>query len=172
MELESPDTSAVAEVMFEVNMTEAQKQRFFQKVDKGGEDDCWPWNAAQYHDGYGHLTIRCKDYRAHRVSYFLANGPFPDKLFLLHSCDNPICVNPKHLTPGTHQANVDDCVGKKRHSFGEHNGHAVLSFEQVHEIRMAYETQNVTQQQLADRYGVCIALICMVINRKRWGVNL
>ncbi len=172
MELESQDVSAVAELLFNVKMTEAQIRRFWAKVDRGLEDECWFWNAAQYHDGYGHLTLQCKDYRAHRVSYFLTHGPFPDELFLLHSCDMPLCVNPKHLTPGTHQANVTDCVTKKRHSFGESNGHAILTFEQVHEIRMAYETEDITQQKLADRYGVSIGLICGIINRKRWAINV
>ena len=40
----------------------------------------------------------------------------------MHSCDNPICCNPKHLSKGTHKDNSDDKVRKNRHAFGEKNG--------------------------------------------------
>ena len=61
---------------------------------------------------------------APRVSYQLFNGLIPDKLYCLHSCDNPLCVNPNHLFLGTQKANVRDMIKKGRANFYGHYGPA------------------------------------------------
>ena len=68
-------------------------------------------------DGYGRFCIGSEQHahvRAHRFSWELANGPIPDGLNALHSCDNRPCVNPEHLFLGTHGDNVKDKVAKGR----------------------------------------------------------
>lgn len=58
--------------------------------------------------------INKKAKRAHRIAYELFIGKIPGGLFVCHSCDNPICTNPKHLWTGTNTQNVMDSIKKGR----------------------------------------------------------
>lgn len=51
---------------------------------------------------------------AHRVSYELHHGPIPQGALILHSCDNPGCVNPAHLRAGTQSENILEAFAKGR----------------------------------------------------------
>ena len=97
---------------------QSAEQRFFEKVDKspglGPEGLCWEWQASLFWTGYGQATHFCKEVLAHRVSYAFANGEIPDGLFVLHSCDNRKCVNPAHLSLGSHVDNMRDMFNKSR----------------------------------------------------------
>lgn len=95
-------------------------ERFWNKVAKAGENDCWLWTGAKTKRGYGLFHISKKPPKvsqAHRVAYALAVAE-PGELHVLHSCDNPSCCNPAHLRLGTNQDNVDDRVNRKRSSGG------------------------------------------------------
>jgi transposase len=91
-------------------------QRFERKFERLGEDACWPWRANKNNRGYGLIRPGglAPKQLAHRVSYELFVGPLPVTALVLHACDNPCCVNPKHLFVGTHKANYDDMVQKGR----------------------------------------------------------
>lgn len=71
---------------------------------------CVEWTGRRDPDGYGFLTWKNKPTRAHRLSYETSVGPIPDGLLLRHTCDNPPCVAPNHLTPGTVSDNVWDMI--------------------------------------------------------------
>ena len=58
--------------------------------------------------GYGNLKYRGKQWKASRVAYRETYGEFDLKLFVLHTCDNRLCINPKHLYLGTHKENNQD----------------------------------------------------------------
>lgn len=88
------------------------EERFWPKVDKSG--DCWTWTASLSRSGYGGFGFRGKVWKAHRVSYVLAYGEIPDGAHILHSCDNPPCVNPAHLRAGTRSDNMQDKVRRGR----------------------------------------------------------
>ena len=96
--------------------------RFWGKVKKRSSG-CWEWQAGRDGSGYGLFwhPERKKNVGAHRVAYELANGVPPGNMFVLHSCDNPLCVNPDHLSLGTLQDNVDDMVAKNRQAKGSRN---------------------------------------------------
>ena len=88
--------------------------KFWNKVDRRGPDDCWPWLKGKDRKGYGQTTIAYQHHRAHRLAWELANGPIPAGLCVLHRCDNPPCCNPGHLWLGTQRDNAHDAIAKGR----------------------------------------------------------
>lgn len=58
---------------------------------------CWLWQGPLDRDGYGTFHFRRRNRRAHRVGYFLLNGPIEPGLVINHTCRNRNCVNPQHL---------------------------------------------------------------------------
>lgn len=95
--------------------------KFWEKVSIG--DDCWEWLGTKDRCGYGKLWIEGHSL-AHRFFYTLFKGPIPKGLYVLHSCDRPSCVNPKHLVAGTQMENVHDMERKGRayHPSGDNHG--------------------------------------------------
>jgi len=129
-------------------------QRFWAMVEKAGPNDCWTWTAWKHRKGYGYVRVKGRLLRAHRVAYELAIGPIPKGIRVLLRCDNPACVNPNHLFLGSHDDNVRDRVSKNRSAFGERNGRAKLTQSQAEEIRRVYGRNQISQQELADEYGI------------------
>ena len=106
----------------------------------------------------------------------LYNGDLPpDKPFVLHHCDIPACVNPRHLYAGTQQDNVNDMVRRKRQApaeltrhLGEEHGRAKLTDDDVREIRALYATGNYSQPILGKRYGVVHSTIGRIVRGEHW----
>lgn len=100
---------------------------------------CWLWIGACNHDGYGQLKRVGGSNMAHRFSWEFHNGPIPDGMNVLHKCDTPPCVNPRHLFLGSQLVNMQDCARKKRtkpqRRLGSANPQARLTGEQVRLIR-------------------------------------
>jgi hypothetical protein len=86
-------------------------ERFWEKVDKKTDDECWEWQASVDTHGYGYFYSD-KRIKAHRYSWELHFGAIPEGLYVCHHCDNPPCINPKHLFVGTAQDNLDDANKK------------------------------------------------------------
>jgi len=89
------------------------EKKFWEKSKANGHG-CWEWTGSIDKDGYGQIHLHGKTIRAHRFAYMLVNGETPDNKHVLHTCDNPACVNPNHLWLGTNQDNVDDRERKGR----------------------------------------------------------
>lgn len=147
------------------------KDRFWEKVDQSaGPDNCWPWTAGR--GRYGHFKFRGHQVGAHRFSYLMVRGPIPDGLLVCHTCDNPICVNPRHLFLGTPLDNMLDKVAKSRESHkgprkqieGTRNGMAKLTPEQVRSIRGRADSRKI----IAAEFGVSLSLVSAIRNNKIW----
>jgi hypothetical protein len=88
-----------------MNLTTAERKRVFDRISIGGLDACWLWTGYKTRHGYGKMRFRKRGYWAHRFMYELLRGPIADGLLCHHVCENPSCVNPKHLallTPREH----------------------------------------------------------------------
>lgn len=144
-------------------------ERFWEKVRKTGS--CWTWTGQRHDHGYGRLETYVPKrivYLAHRLSWEIHFGPIPEGLQVLHKCDNPPCVNPDHLFLGTHLDNMNDMRRKGRNVRGERLPHSKLTTAAVLDIRARYAKGNVTQQALADHFGVSNSQINGVIHRNAW----
>ena len=112
---------------------------------------CWEWKGTRNQYGYGiFLMPGEKVVRAHRYSYEFYVGEIPADMVIMHTCDNPPCVNPAHLRIGTKAENNADTAKKRRHNYGLDHWNGRLSDADVAAIRASNEPKPV----LAKRYGV------------------
>ena len=102
--------------MITEKLSEEVKERFWEKVELIPFHECWEWTSAKNNKGYGIFGLKKNTDKAHRISFRIAKGEIPKGLFILHSCDNPGCVNPSHLRTGTNQDNVSDMISRGRNS--------------------------------------------------------
>lgn len=154
-----------------VSGKKTMEQRFWEKVKKG--EGCWEWIGAKNPAGYGVLGSSKSEggvFSAHRFSYLLHKGVIPDKLWVLHSCDNPSCVNPYHLRVGDQSDNVMDAVERGRHvdNAGEKHGMSKLTRGDVKMIRGMYSGGGYTQKDIGEKFGVRDSTVCLIVNKKRW----
>lgn len=95
-------------------MARLEASRFFSRVERSSDDACWLWTGGTDSGGYGVARAGKTNVKAHRYAWTLANGPIPDDLVILHSCDNPLCVNVRHLSAGSQAENMRDMAQKGR----------------------------------------------------------
>ena len=103
------------EYLAEINRLRGEELRTAQLINyKVLANGCWEWQGGSGQDGYGKLKRHKKTLRAHRVFYEHHKGEVPEGMWVLHECDNPLCVNPAHLWLGTQLDNEQDKDKKKR----------------------------------------------------------
>ncbi|MDT7808991.1 MAG: hypothetical protein QOJ70_2804 [Acidobacteriota bacterium] len=149
-----------------------QVNRFWRKVDRsGGPEACWLWTGFVRENGYGIIGIKGKEYKAHRVSYFIEHGRIDNGRLVLHYCDVRACVNPAHLFSGTPKDNSQDAVKKRRNTklYGEQNGKAKLTRAAVLSIRRMCKRGGIYQKTIAKQFGVSEATVSYIVNGGRWG---
>ncbi|HEY6731901.1 MAG TPA: HNH endonuclease signature motif containing protein [Solirubrobacterales bacterium] len=140
-------------------------------MDRRGADECWEWQARRHKQGYGLLSEWDGERRsrllAHRVSWELAFGQIPDRLHVLHRCDNPPCVNPRHLFLGSQRDNNADKVAKGRQPRGESHPHSRLT---EHDVRAIRDRARRGERRLliAESFGISDTHVYAIINRRYW----
>lgn len=143
------------------------KERFWEKVDIRGEDDCWNWMASKNKTGYGYFGIKGKNWKSNRAAWMLTNGDIPNGLSVCHHCDNPSCCNPVHLFLGTHTDNIRDGFNKNRYPKTHESRGVKLTSNQVIEIRRLCE-EGMRKRDIAQMYGVCRGTIGKISRRELW----
>lgn len=127
---------------------------------------CWEFTGTLDDKGYGRIKIKGKMRLAHRISFELRREP-PGQLFVLHKCDNARCVNPGHLYLGDHDDNVRDRVARGRSAriVGESNSRAKLTDAQREDLVAEYVCNDVTQAQLAVKFGIHRSTVGDIVQR-------
>lgn len=125
---------------------------------------CWLWLNQVNSDGYGMIYFGKyrKGYKAHRVFYEMFKGPIPDGIHVLHSCDTPTCVNPAHLSLGTHSDNHTECAMRGR------SPRAKITPEQAVEMRRLYNSGGHTMKVLGLMYGLSTTAARAAIIGETW----
>ena len=101
---------------------------------------------------------------AHRLAYAFAVGEIPQGMDVCHRCDNKTCVNPQHLFLGDRKANMQDCVEKGRHRYGERHGQAKLT----EAMAIAILIDGRTQEVIAAEYGIHQMTVSDLKRGKTW----
>ena len=145
------------------------EEKFWKKVDKGGEGDCWLWTGSDNgKGGYGRMGIDGKAKSAHRISWELHNEKIPEGMHVLHHCDVRNCVNPAHLYIGTHQDNVNDRIRRGRQLRGENHGSSKLTSKDVAEIRRLYATGVLSPKHIGGMFLVSGGHVSCIAKGKYW----
>lgn len=131
-------------------------ERFLEKTKRDPATGCLNWTKAKS-KGYGRFTVRRGVIMgAHRWIFGHLHGYFPETV--MHTCDNPPCVEISHLKAGTPATNRADCIAKGRQRFARK-----VSEEDAVKIRKAYSGGGVTQDALAEVYGVSRSCVGWII---------
>jgi len=144
------------------------QERLERCIDQTNLSGCWTWTGSMAGSGYGAINYNNKKLAAHRVAYQIYKGD-PGDLFVLHKCDNPICVNPEHLFLGTNLDNAKDRQAKGRcyAAKGIKNSNAKLSVDDILKIR-ELATLGVSYSEIGRRFGISHNQASLIHKRKAW----
>ena len=138
--------------------------------------NCWLWTGSKHVKDSARKFKRAafwlngQSIHASRVAWMVFRGEIPAALWVLHTCDNHLCVNPHHLYLGTCKDNAQDRLKRKPNSYvkGTNHGGALLTEKQVKEIRHKYIPKVYSQFKLADEYGVTRSTIQQIVEGRTW----
>lgn len=152
---------------------ETLPSRFWSKVKRAGPDECWEWQAYRDPNGYGRIGFAGRsNTTASRVSWALQVGPIPEGLFVLHHCDNPPCVNVRHLYVGTPKQNMRDFMERGQGDYGDRRGsknaNARLSERDVIEMRRERSERGTSYSNIGAQFGITTQYAWLIVNGKRW----
>ncbi len=144
-----------------------ERLEFFNEAMKLETDDCIIFSFGT--ERYGMMYMNDRQYRASVLACTHGHGEKPAGAHAIHGpCNNPRCINPRHLHWGTHGENMRDRRRDDTDNRGTRNGHNKLSEDDVHEIREALARGGITQTALGLRYGVSRKTISNIALNIRW----
>ena len=137
------------------------ERKFWDKTSIKSDSECWLWKGAMS-GGYGRFWFRNKVAKASRVAWILANNKeIPDGLLILHTCDNPRCVNPSHLYAGTQSDNLKDRAERNSHNQGGMPPR--LSIEDVENIKFLCSSGKYEQAEIANRFHISRSYVSNIV---------
>lgn len=147
--------------------------RALRRISKRGA--CWEYLGTKTKGGYGLISDSSNGRKhtvlAHRAVFIALNGPVPEGLIVMHTCDNRACINPEHLAAGTQKENIADMMRKHRAPTstlpGEMNGNAKLDSAGVLDIRKRI-SNGERIINIASEYGVSAAYLYALKRREKW----
>ena len=137
---------------------------FWALVLRRGPDECWEWSRPPTKQGYSGLNWSGKVWFAHRLAWFLTHPEWDGTDMVCHRCDNRRCCNPTHLFLGTHKDNMADRNAKRRQMHGEGHYRAILTAQEVAEIRVSPHSSRAA----ARIYGVSQSTIMAIRRGRNW----
>lgn len=151
------------------DLTEDELHRFYLRVESRGPDERWPWLGSKNERGYGKFGPRNKEssFYAHRVMAKL-KGLAIEGLDVMHSCDNPSCVNPNHLSTGTRKDNMQDCKAKGRNSKPPINRPTEYLTPNDVKCIVLFRERGLTQKTVAKMYNVATSTISAIDTGRNW----
>lgn len=132
-------------------------------------DTCWVWTGPPNKYGYGSVYYKGTHYKAHRIAYALHFGSVTKDMLVRHTCDNRLCVNPKHLVLGSHLDNAQDRERRGRNGApkGSASHLTKLTEKDVLVIRWL-KKQNISLVSIAKLYHVSKGCIWGIVNHRTW----
>lgn len=138
------------------------------------ESGCWDWQGAIKPSGYGQITVGSrtdgsrKNVTAHRAAYEAFNGRI-GSAWVLHRCDNPRCINPRHLYLGDRRQNTKDAIDRDRYpsTVGERNGNAKIKEHMARNIKFL-RSRNCSCGDIADGFGISINIVKEISSGRTW----
>lgn len=151
-------------------------ERFLAKVVINDSTNCWEWVGSKYRGGYGHfrrfINNKWTMGKSHRYSYEFYNNvsiKSMEGLVVCHTCDNPCCVNPKHLFLGTAKDNAFDMMKKNRNVFGRNSKHNWLSLDIAKKIRKCrIENPNLSYKEIGLLFNTSASQVHRIVNNVIW----
>lgn len=144
------------------NTFKNKEDRFWKRVDKGKENECWEWRAGKTRKvvGYGSFFWNNKRILSHRYSWEFHFGKIPKGNSVLHKCDNSICVNPNHLYLGTQADNCKDMAKRERKEKT-----LKITNDGVKLIRELYKNRpELTHSRISEEFGISRPHITCILN--------
>lgn len=158
-----------------IEVNDSLVTRFWAAVDRRGDDECWPWtkslrNKNNPHGSYGAIKQGEKLLNSHCVSFAIHHGEVPKGKIVLHSCDNRLCCNPKHLSAGTPGKNIKEMHerGRANMPIGERAWNVRITSEQARLILAVQIVTGLGERRIAKRVGIPYSTVKGVIARKNW----
>lgn len=147
------------------------------KIDNG----CWEFNHSLNNKGYGRISCKfesdpkIKNYYAHRAMWISIYGPEFEKPFVCHRCDNPKCINPKHLFLGNNSDNMLDCNKKGRANRelavlkyrGENHPRATITEKIAIEIKELFKN-GMRFCDISKKYGIHKNTVLRLCRNQTW----
>ncbi len=153
------------------NVTKEQLRRIAKRIKTTTDtDDCWEHSYAPDKNGYATIYINYQKYRLSRFIYeYHYQEDIPKNMLICHSCDNPKCVNPKHLFIGSHKDNMKDMVNKNRQAKGENQGTSKLTTIEVETILLDCLNNKFNNMSEVSRcYKVSVQQITRILEGESW----
>lgn len=131
------------------------QERFTSKVAISAISECWEWQGSKTSHGHGMIWYKGSNKMAHRIAWILQYGEDPGDQFVIHTCGNNSCVNPKHLCLGDHKLKHQIALKANKGAIANRvPRRSKLSLEQIENIKHLYQNSELTTSEIGKKFGI------------------